>query len=236
MKNILNAHYLRLAAGWIAALAVGWAVLWLLNKYTPPQHNPFAPLDLRDPIGMATYRKFTNLKHDREACFAALDETGVEYTPIPDRVTGEHCGFENALTLGQSMTPYSATLSMTCIQTAALYTWEVKVARPAAVELLGSEIARMETYGAYSCRTISGSRRWSQHSRANAVDISGFQLKDGRLIDVRTHWGNGGPEGQFLKRVRDGACRVFSVTLGPEYNAAHADHFHLDMGRGDVCR
>jgi len=26
------------------------------------------------------------------------------------------------------------------------------------------------------------------------------------------------------------------VTLGPEYNAAHADHFHLDMGGGKVCR
>jgi hypothetical protein len=29
--------------------------------------------------------------------------------------------------------------------------------------------------------------------------------------------------------VRDGACRLFATTLSPDYNAAHADHLHLDQ-------
>jgi len=36
--------------------------------------------------------------------------------------------------------------------------------------------------------------------------------------------------------VRDGACRFFDVVLGPDYNDAHRDHFHLDMGAYRACR
>ena len=44
------------------------------------------------------------------------------------------------------------------------------------------------------------------------------------------------PEAAFLREVNDGACRFFNAVLGPDYNAAHRDHFHLDMGRWRVCR
>ena len=71
---------------------------------------------------------------------------------------------------------------------------------------------------------------------ANAVDIAAFKLADGRIVDVKSNWGTDTPEGKFLKKMHSGACRLFSVTLGPDYNAAHADHFHFDMGSGDLCR
>ena len=29
---------------------------------------------------------------------------------------------------------------------------------------------------------------------------------------------------------------VFDVMLGPDFNKAHRDHFHLDMGRFRTCR
>ena len=44
------------------------------------------------------------------------------------------------------------------------------------------------------------------------------------------------PKADFLRQVRDGACHGFSVVLGPDYNAAHRDHFHLDRGHYRVCR
>lgn len=40
----------------------------------------------------------------------------------------------------------------------------------------------------------------------------------------------------FLRALRDGACDYFDVVLGPDYNQAHADHFHLDQGGGRACR
>ena len=36
--------------------------------------------------------------------------------------------------------------------------------------------------------------------------------------------------------VRDKACRSFGSVLSPDYNAAHADHLHLDMAPWMMCR
>ena len=221
---------------WI--ILIGVPVLCVLTFFwlAPPRHNPFAPIDLTEPPGMGTWHKLTRAKKNRELCFTALDEAGVLYTPLEDQDMAGSCGLYDALTLDQTLTPYSATLRMTCAQAAALYTWELHVARPAAVEILGSPIERVETYGSFSCRNIAGTGRMSQHGLGNAIDIAGFRLEDGRHINVKTHWGGGGAEQKFLRRLHEGACDLFSVTLGPEYNAAHADHFHLDMGGGKVCR
>ena len=34
---------------------------------------------------------------------------------------------------------------------------------------------------------------------------------------------------QFVKFLHEDACRRFGTVLGPDANAAHKDHFHLDM-------
>jgi len=34
-----------------------------------------------------------------------------------------------------------------------------------------------------------------------------------------------------LQAVRGGACGYFTTVLSPDYNAAHADHFHLDQAK-----
>lgn len=220
---------------WILLITVPALVLALFFWLAPPRHNPFAPIDLTETPGLGTWHKLTRAKKYREVCFKALDDAGILYTPLQDEARGESCGLYDALTLDQTMTPYSATLQMTCAEAAALYTWERHVARPLAIDLLGSPIARIETYGSFSCRNIAGTRRRSEHALGNAVDISGFRLEDGRLIDVKTYWNTHSKEGKFLRRVHNGACDVFSVTLGPDYNAAHADHFHMDMGSGRAC-
>ena len=64
-------------------------------------------------------------------------------------------------------------------------------------------------------------------------------LANGRRITVARDWNDGGPDGAFLRDVRDGACGLFSTTLSPDYNASHRDHLHLDEapGRGwRACR
>jgi hypothetical protein len=37
------------------------------------------------------------------------------------------------------------------------------------------------------------------------------------------------PKSLFVKHVHDAACKDFGTVLGPEANAAHKNHFHLDM-------
>ena len=38
-------------------------------------------------------------------------------------------------------------------------------------------------------------------------------------------------EQKFLRQLHSSACGIFSTVLGPEANAAHHDHFHLDLQR-----
>ena len=118
--------------------------------------------------------------------------------------------------------------------------WEREAVAPLAEEIFGSEIQRIEHLGAYSCRRLYGrdSGPWSEHATANAIDIAGFVLADGTRISVLNDWSGEGYKAQFLRRVRDDACNSFSTVLSPDYNAAHADHFHLDMSPRwrSVCR
>lgn len=80
------------------------------------------------------------------------------------------------------------------------------------------------------------SGRRSQHATANAIDIASFRLADGREISVARHWGGDDPAGRFLAAAHEAACGRFASVLGPDYNAAHADHFHLEMGGFGLCR
>lgn len=45
-------------------------------------------------------------------------------------------------------------------------------------------------------------------------------------------------KGEFLRGAHAAACRLFGTTLGPEANAAHRNHFHVDMAprkRTKIC-
>lgn len=99
-------------------------------------------------------------------------------------------------------------------------------------------MARIEHVGSYACRNVNHQKdaALSQHASANAIDLTAFVLADGKRITL-AHWDDAGtPEADFLRRVHDGACRSFDTTLGPDYNALHRTHFHVDMGPYRVCR
>jgi len=65
--------------------------------------------------------------------------------------------------------------------------------------------------------------------------ITGFQFEDGRRLRLIDDWDGGGAEAEFLRQARDGACTWFATTLGPDYNALHADHFHLQSRGWGTC-
>ncbi len=206
---------------------------------TRPQDLPWTPLDLRAPIGAATHMKLALLANDPAACQAALARSGIAFTPLPDRRDGPGCGYRDVVFLRRSTIAYSPQpLRLTCPMVAALAIWERQVVRPQARRLLGGDVARIDHYGSYSCRRLYGrdSGAWSEHATSNALDIAAFRLKDGRTIPVLGDWPDGGERGAFLRAARDGACRLFGTTLSPDYNAAHANHFHLDMKAWAACR
>lgn len=208
---------------------------WLADH---PEHNPWAPLDLRHPPGWATAGKLRALDGDIAACRAVLARSDIAFTVLPAVGEAECARPDRTRLDSYPLSPGRP--ATTCSVGIALALWERNVLAPAVEELFKSKIARIEHLGAYSCRRLYGrdSGPWSEHATGNAVDIAGFVLEDGSRISVRDDWATDGLKAGFLRRVRDGACRSFSTVLSPDYNAAHADHFHLDMrgGWGGACR
>ena len=217
------------------AAAVLAGRVWLAEH---PQHNPLVPLDLRHPIGWATAAKLRGLDRDVLACRTVLARSQVAFSAFPAAGEGACTRTDRTTLDNYPLAPDRP--PTTCAVSVALELWERTVLTPAAEELFDSKIARIEHLGAYSCRRIYGrdAGAWSKHAAGNAIDIAGFVLADGTRISVLRDWPTEGTKAAFLRRVRDGACRSFSTVLSPEYNAAHADHFHLDMrgGWGGVCR
>jgi len=221
---------LLLAAAFVAGRS------WLAEH---PEHDPWAPLDLNDPPGWATQRKLAALRTDPAECRAVLERSGVAFSALPAAGEGQ-CRREDRTVLVEAPLAPEPPAS-TCAIAAAFELWLRRGVQPAAEELLGSRVARIEHFGAYSCRRMYGrdTGQWSEHATGNAIDISAFVLVDGRRITVARDWADPGVEAGFLHRVRDHACKVFGTVLSPDYNAAHADHLHLDQaarGFGGVCR
>ena len=225
----------------ILAIPVGALTLkpehgtWLEQLGLPDQYNPWSRINLRGEIGMFTEYKLSHLYSDMQLCTGALNAAEVEYRLLPDK-TANGCALEDRVVLDQSKYPYSAPVRPTCRMAAALVMWEENVVEPAAREHLGSGISRIDHMGIFNCRNIAGSSRRSQHASANAIDIGGFRLENGERVSVLNDWGKGTDKSRFLRAIRDGSCDIFRGVLGPDYNAAHANHFHLDMGRFNMCR
>ncbi len=213
---------------------------WSHERYwTLPDHlNPWAPLTYEAAPDWLTRFKAGRFKSEPAACQAFMATTPWRFEPLPDRETGPDCGLRNAIAVRQTSVAVSSSFTLSCPAAASLALWERHVLQPAAQATLGADVRRLEHLGSYACRNVygreSGSR--SQHASADALDIAGFVLTDGRRISVLRQWDGDAPARMFLREVHQGACRFFDGVLGPEYNQAHADHFHFDSGRHRICR
>jgi hypothetical protein len=160
----------------------------------------------------------------------------IDAQPIADSPMKDGCGWSNGVRLVSAGGVRASFDKLTCETAVALALWLEHEVQPLAQEILGQRVSSIQSFGSFSCRNIVGngmSRKVrSQHATANAADIGGFNLANGKLVSVRSHWKGEGAEGRFLRAVHARACSYFRVALGPNYNAAHRDHFHLAVARG----
>jgi hypothetical protein len=172
-------------------------------------------------------------------CFADLRREEIGFRPLPDRYFGNGCTALGSVQLLEIGTPVSNLGAMTCPVARQFERWVREAVQPAANAWLDGRIVRIESFGSYSCRPLNGQagQRLSEHGRANAVDISAFVLAGGRRVTVADGWnGEDKDVRRFLRAIHDAACRRFQVVLGPDANAFHRDHLHMDMGNGPYCR
>ena len=175
-----------------------------------------------------------------QQCTGALLSEGVRFRALPDQRFGGGCSALGAVQLLDIGVPVTNLGAMRCDLARGFAAWIRYGAQPAARQILGSELARVESMGTYACRNVVGAggpARLSGHAIANAVDVGAFVLADGRRISVRFGWSSADPaEREFLQVVRRSACRRFGTVLSPDYNAAHADHLHVEADTVSFCR
>lgn len=162
-----------------------------------------------------------------------LDVAFAELPNRPKNKTG--CGYDGAVRLSR--------IGKVEVMNGALVTWPLAVQleewvrteiQPNAKQLFGQEVVRMRATSSYECR-FTRPRVLSQHGYANAVDITGFWLADGRRIRVVDDWKANGAFAEFLHRLGQASCRIFSVALTPDHDFQHRHHFHFDAGRRQFC-
>ena len=133
-------------------------------------------------------------------------------------------------------------------------------------ERFGQPLARIEHFGSYACRDVAGRPgRRSRHATADAIDIAVFVLRDGMRISIARDWSvtndpadRNAPANRTAKATAHATtnavtfpgaaracCFARPVTapadsstrvLSPDYNRAHADHLHLEVGGFGGCR
>jgi hypothetical protein len=228
----------RLAIAAVLGLAIAGGLVRGGVLQVPSHLNPFAPLRVADEVNWLTRHKLSRLERNGPQCRAVLADSFLSHRPVPDRDFTNGCGLSNAVEVTGASIDLNRSFTATCPLAVAWALFERHVIVPAAREHLGQEVARVLHFGTYACRNINHSERGrrSEHATANAIDISGFVLADGQQITLRSDWNGNNRRETFLKAVRDDACDFFDVVLSPDYNAAHHDHFHFDMGRYRACR
>jgi len=224
----------------LLVLAAAGTALAFRQGLVSPLLNPLPVIDLAAGRPVLVDWRLASIRHYPSICARTLKAPHIDAHQIADSPIENGCGWANAVRLTVAGEVRAAYDKITCETAVALALWLEHEVQPLALEILGQHVASVRSLGSYACRNIRGDAFWrhrkSEHAIANAVDIAGFTLADGRAVSVRSHWRSEGAEGRFLRQAHARACPYFRAALGPDYNAAHRDHFHLDRGPFSRCR
>ncbi len=152
-------------------------------------------------------------------CLSELDRLSVSYAALGDQPNG-NCSINNTVRITKfRATNISSPLLMNC-----------RAALRTAQWLEAIEATNITHMGTYNCRKQRGSGLVSEHSFANAIDIS--EINGANLA---RDWRKGNAKSEYLLSAQQQACDYFNNVVGPDDNKAHEDHFHLDLGPGVGC-
>ena len=214
------------------------AVATVGYRWLPSHYNPFTPLSLDDPPGPITQYKLRRLTP--EACASLLSQANqkalIRTQPVADSAGA--CPLHNVVRV-RDFGPVSLNSSFlaSCPLALSSALFVSQQARPLTKTWTGSELVRIEHLGSYAWRNIyhRPDARRSEHATAEALDISAFRLANGERVTILHGWRSTKTQ-PWLQALLTASCGYYGNGLGPEYNAAHANHFHLGMRGFGLCR
>lgn len=192
----------------------------------------------------ATYVCLPNVASDLSSCLADLAGRGVPFEPtiIADDTAdnGAVCHVEEPISfrsgyLGVEVVYYDgatpAPVSGACSLGHAL--------ADTIEDVVDDGVTVLRHLGTYNCRTIAGSDSLSRHAYGDAIDIYGFDFANGDQWTLEGHWEHdtttfATPAGEWLYDTSYGWYdqQIWNIVLTPNYNAAHDNHFHVDLTPG----
>jgi hypothetical protein len=184
-------------------------------------------------------------REDGVACRDELAAAGVKFQKLPEKkeVDASGCGIPHGVVVlrGPTGIQYSPPITVDCTLARALASVE-RIVQEEAEAHLGSRIVKIGDLGGFACRTRNSRKgaALSAHAFGSAVDLSSFYPAKGppaiiardyaespRTSDARE------ARRRFLHAVYGRLRRHeadLTYVVGPDFNAAHRDHFHLDRG------
>lgn len=198
------------------------------------------------PTGVEQYVCIPGADTEVSSCQQRLLDRGVAFAPIvipdahPSEAPGLTCHVQDPVELHSPLlgvhldyydgTP-TPTVRMSCEGAHAL--------ADTVEDITAEGVVRLRHIGTTVCRTIAGTETLSRHAYGDAIDIYGFEFADGALWTLVDHWEHDTtsfttPEAAWLHdtawRWHDQA--LWNIILTPNYNAAHDNHFHVDLTPG----
>lgn len=174
------------------------------------------------------------------ACAVLLDGRAIGKITPP--LHDEGCGSQSpyritAIQSSDNLVKLSAPALFNCGMATAFVEWVTQLD-----EYMNSKnsspLASINVGTSYACRRRNNQTtgKISEHGFANALDLTGFELRNGDVIELPEAWSTGGAAQELMKTAHKLACQTFTTVLGPEANPLHADHLHFDMGcHGKTC-
>lgn len=183
-------------------------------------------------------------REDGDVCRADLKTLGFKFRAMPDKATPDKsgCGIPHPVLVfrGPTGIVYDPPITVDCSFARALASVERIVQEEATTEL-ASTIVRIADLGGYACRprNFRKGASLSAHSFGTAVDIAAFHPAKGAPAIVDRDYEepkrpSAGQEARrrFLHGVFTRLRREADLTyaVGPDKDAIHHNHFHLDRG------
>lgn len=172
---------------------------------------------------------------DAAACLADLTKLGVTFTQ--SEASFAPCSIDNAVQLDSIKTDndtvtFNGKPTMKCTFALKFSQWVADVAIPVVRDQEDKALTALSTGPGFECRNRNGdtTAKISEHASGNAVDIDQIVLADKSRIAISQVANTADPHYRMLMALRTSACGYFTTVLGPGSNAAHASHYHFDLG------
>ncbi|WP_119272551.1 extensin family protein [Taklimakanibacter deserti] len=175
---------------------------------------------------------------DFAICRKELAALGAKFK-VPDMPAAEmaRCTVRNPVQISAIASPagevdFPGEPILNCIFAKRFTSWVSDIAGPVVKAQTGEALAAIATGPGYECRGRNGdgSGKISEHALGNAVDIAAFKLASKESMPVSNVAKTENVESRWLTALRVSACGYFTTVLGPGSNAAHAEHYHFDLG------